>query len=371
MAEEKKTLEQVVEAIQNLLGFGTPEDITGVVNNVLGADGDENKIMTALQGLFGKAIGPEILSGVVKKFLGDGGINLGNILQMFQGIGDQVGGFDKVAGLVPGAAKAVDAVKDAAGDATNAAADAAKGAADKAADTAKKAAEAPSKKAERKKKWPIVLGVLAAIVVVAGIGMWTWHEQPSFCGAICHTSMDAYLATYEQEDNAEGTDKYGNTVSNTHAMLVQSHKTLGKDCLACHIPALDQQIGEVMETITGNYTVVQRSDGNGFALPEVSLAELQNNAHQPNESGIGDEFCMRSGCHNDRESLAKRTADMDRNPHAPDNSKINHPVYACSDCHKSHRASTLICTQCHKDANKILPEGWVSASESQQLMAAA
>ena len=38
----------------------------------------------------------------------------------------------------------------------------------------------------------VVVAVVAAILVVAGVGMWVWHEQPSFCGAICHTPMDNY-----------------------------------------------------------------------------------------------------------------------------------------------------------------------------------
>ena len=101
MSEEKNALEEVVAAIQKLLGFGSTEDITGAVNGILGAEGDENKIVTALKDLFGKAIGPEILTGVVKGFLSDGnGIDLGNILQLFPGIGDKIGGFDTIASNV-------------------------------------------------------------------------------------------------------------------------------------------------------------------------------------------------------------------------------------------------------------------------------
>ena len=47
----------------------------------------------------------------------------------------------------------------------------------------------------------VVAAVVAAILVVAGVGMWVWHEQPSFCGAICHTPMDNYLTTYESDLN--------------------------------------------------------------------------------------------------------------------------------------------------------------------------
>ena len=50
---------------------------------------------------------------------------------------------------------------------------------------------------KKKKKWPIVVGVVVAVLVVAGAGFWVWHEQPSFCNAICHDPMDPYLPTFE------------------------------------------------------------------------------------------------------------------------------------------------------------------------------
>ena len=45
----------------------------------------------------------------------------------------------------------------------------------------------------RGRRWPIVVGVIAAVVVAAGAGFWVWHEQPSFCNAVCHDPMDAYV----------------------------------------------------------------------------------------------------------------------------------------------------------------------------------
>ena len=83
---------------------------------------------------------------------------------------------------------------------------------------------APKKKG---KKWPIVVGVVAVVLIAAGAGFWVWHEQPSFCNAICHTPMDEYLETYEQEPGTTGVDKWGNEVSNTNAMLAVSHKAQG------------------------------------------------------------------------------------------------------------------------------------------------
>ena len=82
---------------------------------------------------------------------------------------------------------------------------------------------APKKKG---KKWPIVVGVVVVVLIAAGAGFWVWHEQPSFCAAICHTPMDEYLETYEQEPGTTGVDKWGNEVSNTNAMLAVSHLSL-------------------------------------------------------------------------------------------------------------------------------------------------
>ena len=237
-------------------------------------------------------------------------------------------------------------------------AEAAADAVESATSETKQVAAEPAKK---RKKWPIVLGVIAVVLILAGIGFWNWHNQPSFCNAMCHTSMNSYLLSYDQEDNAAGKDKYGNEVSNTHAMLVVSHKSQNLACLDCHIPAIDQQMGEVMETISGNYTVLNRVDGDGFALHEVPLADLQVNAHLPNDSGNGDEFCLRSGCHDfTRDTLMKATESMAFNPH-----RSQHGEIACGECHKSHRASVLYCTQCHNEAKDILPEGWLTYQDGQ------
>ena len=68
------------------------------------------------------------------------------------------------------------------------------------------------------------MGVVAVVLIAAGAGFWVWHEQPSFCNAICHTPMDQYNATYDQEPNTAGVDKWGNEVKNTSSMLCVSHK---------------------------------------------------------------------------------------------------------------------------------------------------
>jgi hypothetical protein len=83
----------------------------------------------------------------------------------------------------------------------------------------------------------------------------------------------------------------------------------------------------------------------------------------------GEQFCLKSGCHTNgkgesltKADLTEMTSNMARNPHS-----WHHDKYTCSDCHKSHRASVLICTDCHSDAESELPAGWVDAETGKQI----
>ena len=209
----------------------------------------------------------------------------------------------------------------------------------------------------KKSKKPLIAGIVVAVVVLAGIGFWTWHNTPGFCG-VCHTPMSTYVATYEAQPNAQATDKWGNDVTNSNAMLVVTHKEAGVECLSCHVPSITQQIGEVTETITGDYY---------YPLSEASITALQENSGQ--DSSDEAAFCLKSGCHVNSEGqaltkadLTEMTSDMVRNPHS-----WHHDKYTCSDCHKSHRASVLICTDCHADAESEVPDGWVDAKTGKQI----
>lgn len=55
-------------------------------------------------------------------------------------------------------------------------------------------------KRKNKKKPAIVAGTVAVVLVLAGAGFWVWHEQPSFCNAICHSPMDNYVESYSSGD---------------------------------------------------------------------------------------------------------------------------------------------------------------------------
>ena len=67
------------------------------------------------------------------------------------------------------------------------------------------AGDAPSPKRPVQKKW-IVLGVVVAVIVVAGAGFWAWHNTPGFCNAFCHSPMDAYVETLRLERSGHARD---------------------------------------------------------------------------------------------------------------------------------------------------------------------
>ncbi len=216
------------------------------------------------------------------------------------------------------------------------------------------AAEPASKKG--KKRLPIVVGVIVVVIAIAGVGFWNWHNQPTFCNAFCHSTMDEFVATYYEEPGATGTDKWGNEVENTNSMMVVVHAEAGVNCLGCHVPSIGQQITEVGMQLTGNYTM---------PLEEQGTESLLRNAGNMNEA---DTFCLKDGCHEmiTREVLTEATADMAFNPH-----RWQHDQFECSECHKSHRASVFYCTQCHEEAYDSIPEGWVDYETGKQLEEAA
>lgn len=209
-----------------------------------------------------------------------------------------------------------------------------------------------SPKRANRKRWAIAAVVVVAVFAVAGTGMWVWHEQPSFCGAICHSPMEQYLETYEQDAGVAGVDKWGNPVANTSSMLAVSHKAEdGATCLSCHEPTMSEQISEGVMWVSGNFA---------DPMAERSIGDLTEAAGKS-----GDEFCLNAACHDiTRDDLVELTADMTRNPHSPQHAEV-----ACSTCHKAHRASVVYCSECHQDAE--IPEGWLSVDEAQELTAAA
>lgn len=210
---------------------------------------------------------------------------------------------------------------------------------------------------KKKKKWPIVVGVVVAVLVVAGVGFFIWHEQPSFCNAICHTPMDPYLPTYEAEPDQAAIDKWGNEVTNANAMMAPLHRAQNGDtCMSCHVPTLSEQIGEGLSWVSGNYEVMLTQTGQ-YVVPEKSLEQLvEARGIEP------DQFCLNESCHNmTRDDLIQATSDFERNPHVPQHGEVE-----CSECHKAHRASVNYCSSCHNDAP--IPDGWISAADDKKLV---
>ena len=137
---------------------------------------------------------------------------------------------------------------------------------------------------DKRKRLGITLVCVVAVLVVAGAGFMVWHEQPSFCNAICHDPMDPYLPTFEATPGEPATDKWGNEVEDAGSMLAAVHNQVGKTCMDCHVPQLDEQMTEGMEWVSGNY---DSPLGERTATQLVEARGLENS----------DEFCMNSSCH--------------------------------------------------------------------------
>lgn len=175
----------------------------------------------------------------------------------------------------------------------------------------------------------IVLGVVVVVIVVCAVGFNIWHQQPSFCNAICHSPMDNYVESYSSGDPGK---------------LVTVHADNDVNCLDCHNPKLTEQASEVCAWLGDSYPV--DAEGN---LVDASAQDMAS-----------EEFCLRSGCHNwdDVVNSTWGFADNDAkyNPH----SSHQDGSVKCGDCHKSHGTSTLYCAKCHQ---LNLPEGWEATSD--------
>ena len=184
------------------------------------------------------------------------------------------------------------------------------------------ASGASAKSKKSRKKTGIVAGVIAGIIVIAGVGFFVWHEQPSFCNAICHQPMDPYVEGYYGGDDA---------------ILASAHERTDTSCLDCHEPTLSEQVAEGMAWLAGDFMV----DESGFIV------------HEGEAFDYDDATCETAGCH-DYEQVIDATADWDgeagTNPHDSHLGKLE-----CESCHSSHGQSTLYCDSCH---SLSLPDGW-------------
>ena len=133
-------------------------------------------------------------------------------------------------------------------------------------------------------------------------------------------------------------------------------------CLMCHVPTIPEQMDEGIKMVTGNYyDPLDERWGDGL----THWRELE-----------GTQFCANENCHSyllgndglvDRKKLEHATADMDFNPH--DTYHAGQQM-ECTNCHKGHRASVVQCTACHEHEKEAVPDGWLTAAESDALVEA-
>jgi hypothetical protein len=187
----------------------------------------------------------------------------------------------------------------------------------------------------RLKRPLIIIGCVVIVLAGVGIGGAIWHQDPSFCGALCHGPMSSYVEGY-QSDNS--------------ALLITAHRQEGYDCLDCHDASLGEQIREATSYVSGNYTI------------------------PPAPSGIGDSaFCL--DCHEfdevitagddyTRIAASGRSSAYDSMNRGVNVHRSHEGNLECNSCHSMHGTSFMQCNNCHF---LPLPEGWTDAYEGKGL----
>lgn len=183
--------------------------------------------------------------------------------------------------------------------------------------------ERPSSK---RRKGIAIAGVVTAVIVLAAAGGLVWHEQPSFCGTICHDPMNYYVEGYYSENEA---------------CLASVHEQQQITCLECHEATIDDQINEATAWISGDFETAE----NGQIVDDsIHIATT--------------DFCLASGCHEQNE-IVEATEDyggnVGYNPHQSHNGTLE-----CGSCHSMHGESTLYCSSCHDMGT---PDGWAEAPD--------
>jgi nitrate reductase cytochrome c-type subunit len=182
------------------------------------------------------------------------------------------------------------------------------------------------------------------VVLIGGVGVTylVTHEDPHFCNFICHTPMDKYVESYDNNIPVAATKT---TFNGTLGVVL--HKDADVNCLKCHVPTMSEQINEGIHWLTGDYELDE--DG---SLSNIKLVTPSNKELKEGETD-GVAFCLREGCHTEKTlaDLEAATASEKRNPHTMPHGKVD-----CYQCHKMHEASTNYCVSCHSDAPKMKGE---------------
>ena len=165
---------------------------------------------------------------------------------------------------------------------------------------------------KRRNIW-VIVGVVVVVVIIAGVALWNYHEQPQFC-AICHI-MQPYLDSWESPP-----------------LLAYAHAEDNVTCLECHEPTIQQQVDEGIKFVKNDY--------------ENPLEERT----------FDHEWCFRCHEHASYEDVTQRTEELELNPH-----ESHYGEMECGICHKVHRASEDYCAQCHDPV--ATGTGWITATQ--------
>ena len=183
-------------------------------------------------------------------------------------------------------------------------------------------------KGKGKRRWPIVVGVVAVVLVCAGIGFNAWHNQPSFCNAICHTPMDYYVdATMRARNGAR--------------QLGRRARGRGVTCLQCHEATLEAQVNEGRRGFPARTASRRRQ-----------LAAAADHGRQGAMRSRGvPRMARRGGRHRELGRAAGREP-----ARVPPGEAID-----CSNCHSVHGESNMYCNACH---SYEVPAGWASPASN-------
>lgn len=190
------------------------------------------------------------------------------------------------------------------------------------ADANAKCAVGEPRRSGKRRRWPIVAGVVAVVVLVAGAGFWTWHEQPSFCNAICHEPMDNYVEGYYHD---------ATLMANTHAQE-------GITCLECHEAKIEEQVTEGLSWVRGDFAVDEAGN----------LATVGVTADK--------QMCATAGCH-DFDAVVAATENWGGEEGVNPHSSHQGTAIDCSNCHSAHGSSYMYCNTCH---DYQVPNGWTN-----------
>jgi hypothetical protein len=166
--------------------------------------------------------------------------------------------------------------------------------------------------------------------------------------------MDPYVESYDS-----GTSINPAQADSGALLSITLHKESDSalSCLSCHVTSLNEQIGEGVNWVTGNYSV-----------PLEMKVVYEQIEEVPGGDKNGVVLCLRPECHEGITSLDElkvATSDQHRNPHdSPHAGRYED----CSDCHQTHEQSVMACTECHGDAT--VPDGWLTQKEQQNQLKA-